>query len=273
MRAKRPVLKNIIAIMAATTAALFGRAWLQLELLQDGLQPDYAADLSYLVVPPVLLALLFPLLRDHKTLIVSLFSLQGLTLRLLLSAVTIGILLRLSAWCQLAAGVSFGLYRNVDPNAMSGPTFSFDCAAPHILALGFVVMALIVPVVEEVLNRGLIQSWLSHRGPVTAVVTSAFLFMLLHKRSTWGFAFVAGIVLGIQFWRTRSLWFSLVTHATVNSLIQIDWRCLHGRWNPPASQLPMWGVGIPSVLILAAAVSCIVCLLRQEKAGVQHAPR
>ena len=273
MTVTQPARINVIAVVIATTAALIGRSWLQVELLQGGWQKDYAADLSYLVVPVILLVLLFPILRNQITFIVDLFQLQGLTIRLIVNAVAIGFLLRLSVWCQLVAGVSLGLYRNVDPAAIGGPSFSFNCASPHVVALGILVMVMTVPIVEEVIHRGLIQSWLSHRGPVIAITTSALLFMLAHRPSSWGFAFFAGLVLGIQFWKTKALWYSLITHATVNGLIQIDWRCFHGRWNPPASQLPVWSVAIPSILVLAIAVLLIVYLLQRKNAGVRSAPR
>lgn len=265
--------RNLVAVLVAITAALFCRAWLQVELLSDGLPRDYAADLAYLVVPPILLALLFPVLRSHRRFIARLFPRRDLTLELVLNAFAIGFLLRLAAWCYLFAGVSFGLYVNDDPTAITGPIFAFDCAAPHVVALGFLVMSVMVPIIEEVLHRGLIQSWLSYRGRVFAILSSAFLFMLVHNPSSWLFAFFAGIVLGLQFWNTKQLWSSVVTHATVNGLIQVDWRCFHGHWNPPASQVPVWSVGIVCASVFATAVGLIIYLLKQKSAGVPNAPR
>lgn len=266
-------LKYVIAVMAAMTAAFVGRSWLQVELLVDGMPKHHAADLSYLVVPPILLLLLFPILREHKTLIAGLFEYRGLTPRRVLGAVAIGVLLRLSSWCILIAGVSFGIYSSPAPIATAGPAFSFDCDTPQFVALGIAVMAVIVPVIEEVTHRGLIQSWLMHRGPVIAIASSAFLFMLFHRPSSWAIAFLAGLVLGTQFWRTRTVWISLITHSTVNFLIQIDWRCLQVRWNPSPSSLPLWSVGMACMLVLAVALISILCLLRQLSTGAQYTPR
>jgi len=80
-------------------------------------------------------------------------------------------------------------------------------------------------------------------------------------------------VFGILFWQNKTVWPSLITHATVNGLIQIDWRCLQGKWNPPASQLPIWSAGLLSLLMLLACTFAIAYLLLKKKAGAQEAPR
>ena len=252
---------SFVAVIAATTAALIFRAWLQLELLADGLQKDYAADLSYLVVPPTLLILLFPIWRQYRSLIMSLFRRSVLTPTLILNAIAVGCLLRLAGWSQLIAGVAFGWYQNPDPSAIVGPAVAFNCAAPHVIALGVVVMVILVPSVEELVSRGLIQSWLSHRGAIISIALSALFFMLWHRPSSWGFTFFAGLVLGAQYWRTGALWSSFISHATVNALIQWDWRCLNVHWNPRTADLPVLNAGIPALVALAAAVIVIVFLL------------
>ena len=261
MPAEPPIRTVLTAVIVATTAALIFRAWLQIELLAKGLQRDVAADLSYLVVPPVLLVLLLPIWRQHGAFIATLFERQGLSLRLVLRALAIGCLLRLAAWSELIAGVSLGWYRNADPTAIVGPLFRFDCPAPQALALGFIVMVVLVPLVEETIHRGLIQTWLYKHGAVIAIGASALTFMLAHKPASWAFVFVAGVVLGVQYWQSATLWSSVVTHATINGLILLDWRCLRGQWNPPASNIPIWSSGLVSLCVLLLALLCIGYLL------------
>ncbi len=273
MTAAQPARTHLIAVILATVAALIGRAWLQVNLLASGVQKDYAADLSYLIVPPILFVLLLTVICRHKSLICDLLSPRRLTARLVLDAIAIGVLLRLSAWCQLIAGISFGFYRNGNPDAIIGPVFSFNCSAPQVVLSGIAVMVVIVPLVEELIHRGLIQTWLAGRGPIVAIALSSLFFMLVHKQSTWGFAFLAGLVFGFQFWRARTIWFSVITHATVNGLIQFDWRCIHGQWNPQASQVPVWGAGIMSTLVLLLAGFALTRLLLAKTAGAQSAPR
>lgn len=254
---------NFIAVLVAMSAALIARAWLQLELLEHGAPRDFAADLSYLLVPPLLLVLLFPVWRQEYPRILSLFKREDLRLRLILNAVAVGCLLRLASWSQLVASVSFGWNLNTDPNAIVGPVFSFRCPEPQTMALGILVMVILVPLVEEIVNRGLIQSWLAHRGALFSIGVSALIFMLPHRPSSWLFAFCAGLVVGIQFWRTRSLWCSLITHSTINGLIQVDWRCLNGQWNPPAAELPKWAAGLGSMTILLLTILTLGLLLKK----------
>ena len=58
---------TLVAVLVATLAALTGRSWLQIQLTQGGMESQVAADLAYLVVPPTLALLLFPLWRSEKT--------------------------------------------------------------------------------------------------------------------------------------------------------------------------------------------------------------
>ncbi len=267
MTAILPAKTNVVAVVVATIAALFGRSWLQLKLLADGFQKDYAADLSYLVVPPILVVLLAPVILKDKAFLARQFRLTGLTLRTTLSAIVIGILARTAWWGQLFAGISFGIYRNNDPSAIEGPLFMFNCAAPHVVALGILVMAFMVPVIEELTHRSYVQMAFRHRGPVIAICLSAFVFAIFHRFSSWSFAFFAGLIFGVQYWKSGTLWPSLISHATVNALVQIDWRCLRGHWNPPPSQLPLWSIGVPSLLALAVTVLTIILLLFGKTPG------
>lgn len=272
MPADQPVRIKLTAVIVATIAALFCRAWLELELLSAGYHKYYAADLSYLAVPPILLFLLSPIWRLDGALISSLYRRRNLTFALVFNAIAVGVLLRTAAWCELVAGISFGWYSNPDVAAIGGPAFSFSCPEPNVLMLGIAVMVVLVPIVEETIHRGFIQTWLSERGAVVAIAAQALLFMLAHQPSSWAFAFVAGVVFGIQYWRTKSLWASLITHATINGLIQLDWRCTRGQWNPPPSEVPIWSSGISSIIVLILALLLVAFVLR-EKTGVHNAPR
>ena len=172
---------TIVAVFIATFAALIARSWLQLRLMRNGMPPLIAADVSFLVVPPILLLLLFPLWNNEKRFLASLFRRQDLTWRLALSAMAIGIMIRFAWWGQLVAGGSFGVYQSTDPAAIVGPVFSFQCDSPSVVILGFVVMAILVPVIEEVTNRGYFQTILQRRGAIFAIVGSALIFTVFHR--------------------------------------------------------------------------------------------
>ena len=264
---------TIVAVLVATIAAHVARAWLQIHLTDGGMQTGLADDLSYLVVPPILILLLFPLWRSEKAFLASQFRRVDLTWELAARAFAIGVLIRLLWWSQLIAGVSFGIYGSSDPDAIAGPIVSFQCASPGIVFLGFIVMAVLVPIIEEITHRGYIQSALDGRGFIVAISLSSLIFMVFHKFNTWPTVFLIGLVLGAQYRITGSLWSSVFTHATINGLIQIDWRCLSGQWNPVATDLPLLLPGGVATAIFTACLIALATLLRQMITGATNAPR
>lgn len=260
-------LRTLIAIILVLVFVFFARAWVQLELLAKGYPTGYAKDLSYLVVIPALVLMLLPIIWHYREFLTQLLDRRQLTARLVISAIVLGVLMRLVYWSQLIVRVSFGLVRSSDPDAVVGPAFSFACPPPQVIGLGLLVMALLVPVIEELVHRGVIQSALVHRGRTRAVLVSAILFTLFHTPSNYAFVFVMGIVLGLQFWNVRILWAAIVTHATFNALAQLDWRCLRGTWNPTFEQVPVLMPGTVALGILIAASGCATWLLTRESAG------
>ena len=254
------------------TAALLARAWLRSTLLQHGAPHYLAADLSYLIVPPLLALFLTPILRSRPGLLRALFRVDGLSLILVLTAIMIGLLLRVTWWSQLFAGVALGIYADNEAAQTLPPTFAFECPAASALLLGLVVTMLLVPIVEEIVNRGLLQSFLSHLGPLLAVPAAACIFALTHRSASWTFVFGAGLVLGVLFWKTRTLWLSLATHASFNGLALFDWRCVQGQWSPPATLLPLWNVAIPGLVTAAVATLSIAFLLHKKIPGRTRLP-
>lgn len=273
MTATRSIRAPIVAILVILTAAMFARSFLQLRLQNHGLGALFAKDLSYLVVPVILGILMFPILRDNKTFLLGLFRRKYLTLGLIGTAIAIGVLMRIAWWCQLVVRVSCGIFVIPDPEALPGPSFSFGCPPLPVITLGFVVTAVLIPVIEEIIDRGLIQSSMSHRGPVVAITTSAILFAVFHPPASYLFIFAWGIVLGIQFWTSQTLWPSLVSHATYNGLIQLDWRCMTGTWNPPSSELPLIGPGVVAIGGLAFSIGMVAWLVTRKDAGMHEASR
>ena len=203
---------------------------------------------------------------------VDLFGRHALTLRLVLAATALGVTMRALWWSQLVAGISFGLTVNDDPVAAVGQSISWNCPPAGALLLGVLVMALLVPLMEEALHRGLVQSALAHRGPVPAVMMSATIFTVFHPPTSYGFVFLMGLILGAQFWLTGSLWATMITHAIYNGLVQFDWRCLQGQWNPPADSLPQTIPGLLALGVLMFSLLASLALLRCQKAGARCAP-
>jgi membrane protease YdiL (CAAX protease family) len=269
MTSAQTIRAPVIGVLIIETAALFTRAFLELELQADGFGKAFSADLSYLVVPPILAVLLFPILGDHKNFLRGQFQREHLTPKLVLSAIGIGLSLRIAWWCQLVVRISTGFAANSDEVTAVNPVFVFACPPPTVILLGIFVMAVLVPMIEEVINRGLIQSTLASRGKAFAIGISAIFFSAYHPPDNFYITFFIGLILGIQFWNSRTLWFSLITHSTYNGLIQLDWRCVTGKWNPTVAELPLTSIAIFSAAGFILALIAVAFLIRQNTAEVR----
>lgn len=268
-----PIRARVFSIILFLFAALIAREFLRRKLNEAGIHGDYAGDLSYLVVPPILAVLLWPILRQHADHLREILSFRHLTVRIVLFGFLTGFLVRVAWWSQVVFRGSYGFTQNPNPEAIIGPAWHLHCPPLHVIVLGIVVMAILVPVIEEVTHRGLLLSAFAQRGPVFAIVVSSVLFAMFHAWYSLVFVFLVGLVLGLQYWRTGALWFGIVTHATYNGLSQFDWRCLNIQWNPTPEQLPLHASGIISALLFVLAVALIIWLAFNPGAGAHKAPR
>lgn len=133
--------------------------------------------------------------------------------------------------------------------------YLWECVsrAPIVLVVALVVMA---PVTEESLFRGLfLGGFLRRYGRVTAVLGSAFLFAIMHLNPAQLLpTFIIGLVIGIWFVYTRSLWACLLAHAVHNASLPLSFFVLSVEipgWNtPPEAGVfqPLWfdalGIGL-----------------------------
>lgn len=117
--------------------------------------------------------------------------------------------------------------------------------------LPFLSVALVAPVVEEVIFRGLIQSRLARALPGwPAVLLSSLAFALCHGQPVWmGYAFLLGLVLGIMAWRAGSILPSVITHVVFNAIGQV-------LVLPGLAQLN--GLVVLAVLLLAGLALCLL---------------
>lgn len=255
----------IVVIMLFQVAALFTRAFLETRLIDSGEPRAFAQDLSYLVVPAILLILMYPILRQHGSLLLFLLRRQDLTIRLIVLSVLLGVSLRLSFWGSLLSFISFDVLRNTDPNAIIGPTISFGCPDTGVLALSFLVMSFLVPVTEEITNRGLILQSLIHRGRILAIVLSSIWFAIVHDPQAIGVAFIIGLFLGVQMINCRTLWGPLITHATYNAVATLDWECVSIQWNPIESTPSMIGSGLIATALSIVGILSSIFLVKQNR--------
>ncbi len=84
----------------------------------------------------------------------------------------------------------------------------------------FVVGAIIAPIVEEILFRGLLYQWLRARTNVLiAVIASAVIFAVVHIIPLlFPALFVVGLILALVYEWTRSLWVTITIHFLQNGM-------------------------------------------------------
>ena len=145
----------------------------------------------------------------------------------------LGVVAFLPAWYVILAVVGLGsafiinhgkpLPTNV--NDLFGPA-GIRGLGPGVILLAFVVAAVVAPIVEEALFRGVLYQWLRGRlGVFPAILLDGLLFASAHLISgvagLWKLLpllFVMGCLLAATFQRTRSLFATMLLHGANNAL-------------------------------------------------------
>lgn len=91
---------------------------------------------------------------------------------------------------------------------------------PAALFIGLALLAVLAPLVEELIFRGLLYGWLAARwGAGVAVIGSSVAFAAAHVELVHAVLVLPlGLVFGWLRWRSGSLWPSLVAHMANNGL-------------------------------------------------------
>lgn len=269
----RPAFRvSLTAIVLFQVAALFARSMLDLRLRRGGMDAAVANDLSYLVVPPILLVLMLPYLRRCKDSLGRLFDRRRLTLRVVACSVALGLTLRLMWWASTTFLIGIGAFRNEDPEAVVGPIIGFGCPPPAVLMLSFAVMAMLVPVTEELVHRGYVLYAALPFGRHVAVIGSAAFFALMHPVASYAATFAGGLALAMQALNYRALWGPIVTHATYNAAAVVDWDCFSLIWNPSPDDPLLLNLAWLSIPTMVAG-GWLVTLLVQDKGTGANSPR
>ncbi|HHT53818.1 MAG TPA: CPBP family intramembrane metalloprotease [Clostridiales bacterium] len=131
------------------------------------------------------------------------------------------------------------------------------------LVLSLLSSAIIPAFCEEVLFRGVILTNLLPYGKSIAILGSASLFALMHQNVAQLFyTFVAGIVIGLVYVYTRSIWGAVLIHF-FNNLLGLIEVLLYERLDVEIASRA--NTIIEAVLFLAGIVSAVVLLLRADK--------
>lgn len=240
----------ILAILLFQFAALIVRSALDVQLRDKGFDPVLAENLSYLVVPPLFLLFMVPVWKQHGTLIMGLFKRKDLTWR----AAGTGFSLALVIWLAvLLTDIAISAYKIAyQHNSATGAHLKFGVMCEQYLhmTLGIVVTALIIPIIEEVVNRGFILHFLLRRGRLFAVFMSALLFAILHKPESFSYTFVAGVYFAYLTLNHATLWSATIAHSVYNLAVQVNKNCMNFEW----TRIPSGGDVATASLCAAMAV-------------------
>ena len=89
------------------------------------------------------------------------------------------------------------------------------------LGLQLLVVAIIAPVVEEVIYRGLVYRRLRHSfGNISAIIASSILFGVLHGNLVQGiYASISGIVLAYIYYKKENIFLCIAYHMAANTSV------------------------------------------------------
>ena len=126
--------------------------------------------------------------------------------------------------------------------------------APYEIVLNFIVISIVPAVCEEFLFRGAILSNCRPFGRTNAVIISAVLFALMHQNAgQLLYTFAAGIVLGLVYEYTGSIWNCTVLHL-LNNFISVLQSVIVSEYGDTPQAWAMI-TAIEVVIYLAGAVS------------------
>jgi len=217
-------------LLLATIGALALRSWVQRLLVADGMDVVTAGNLSYLVVPPILAVMLYPVWKREGHAVMHSLRPSALGWQLVLTAVVLGIALRFASWGHLIAQAGFGSLSAAQPD--DAVLIGFNCPSAQFVALHLLVMVCLIPVIEEIIYRSCIFRWMLPYGAFFAMVVSALLFAAMHQTEGMFMAFLFGLYAARFYLNSGAIWGPLIAHCVYNGLIIVDWYCLDVIWTP-----------------------------------------
>ncbi len=264
---------SVTVVILFTIAAYFVRSWLQLYLTRSGYASALAKDLSFFVVLPITAVLMWPIMRENVAAMRHWFRPPASWRWLIAYAVLIGLVLRITHWAGLTAGVAFGWLHSSEFPTVATAQFWFSCPSPQVLLLAILVRAVFTAALEEFIDRGFIFHALLPRGNVLAIFLSALLFGVTHHPQTIVTAFLIGLLLAAMTLNLRTLWGPMIVHATYNLAALFDWDCMHANWNPAETTTQLGVIGGVASMTMLICMALLVWLVRLGMAGTQIAPR
>lgn len=134
----------------------------------------------------------------------------------------------------------------------------------HSLILQFITIALVPAFCEEFLFRGVILSNLMPYGKGLAIIVSSVFFGLMHGNFyQFLYTMAAGMVLGLLYVITDSIWCSVLMHMINNSLSLLQ-TAVFEKFTEPAAAI-LWIIA-ESILFLVGLICIVYLVLKYGKA-------
>lgn len=245
---------SIPLVMLFQASALIIRSFVDVNMVEAGIDAPAARHLSALIGFAVLFIFMWPLMNKAWPAIRQLFRRPETWSRMVLASVMLGFVLWLSQMLVLVAIAPLQWIGDGPYKWPTAPIFEVACSNPANLLLALPVMSMLTPLVEEIINRGLFLGTLLPRGRLIAIMGSALLFTVFHVPGGMASAFIFGIFAAIQMLHYRTLWAVVITHGTGNLFVEIHRNCVDGYWLP--GHIP-WEPGSPALLIALLTPACI----------------
>lgn len=272
-----PLLQASIAVVVLfQTCAYIFHAYAQTRLQENDELSAIAYYLGWLVVPVTLGILMASILKQNWGTIRSLLHIRHLSIRLVLASVAMGVSLRLAIWGGLIGNAGLQILTFSGPESTIGPLLFFDCPSSSTLALMVLVSVIMIPLLEEVLNRGFILHALLKRGRWPAILVSSILFGIYHAPHMIGPAIIFGIFFAVQHLNAQTLWASVISHMTFNAMAIVDVDCLSGAWNPTEVTTVSAVVGILAIALMVMSLLVAAALTKKTwyiKKSERNTPR
>ncbi len=130
------------------------------------------------------------------------------------------------------------------------------------LILSVISTAIVPAFCEEYLFRGVVLTNLLPYGRTSSILISSVLFGLMHQNpAQMLYATVAGIVLGLVYLRTRSIWGGVLIHFFNNLLSVIEQMIVDRKSEEVADMI----CSLIEFAVISIGVLCIIILLLSEK--------
>ncbi len=165
------------------------------------------------------------------------------------------------AICYAAAQINAALVSIFDYSAFSSEVLwgEGEAQKPYEIVLSFIVMSIVPGFCEEFLFRGAILENCLPFGRGRAILISSFLFAMMHQNiEQILYTFAAGIVLGLVYTHTGSIWSCTILHICNNFISVIETTVLQGLSDTPTGTLAVMMIDLAIYLLGALSAAILI---------------